>query len=225
MPASSTPFRLRRNGPNKDFLVSKINFCPRCASPLTDVFDGGRDRHACPANDCGFVHFGDFSIGCSGVVLREEAGTHKALLIQRGQEPFAGTWQLPGGYVENDELLSLAVEREIEEEAGVAAKVIDVVAFRHMLGGPSSNIYMIFRLEYVAGEPRYDGGETADAGVYSLDDMATMRGVQNISRWGIEQALQTNPGSGLTLDTTGTRLPRWQVFGLTETDPAVWRQR
>ncbi|MED5556161.1 MAG: NUDIX domain-containing protein, partial [Pseudomonadota bacterium] len=114
--------------------MSKINFCPRCATPLTSVFDGGRDRQACPDTDCGFVHFGDFSIGCSGVVLRTEAGVNKALLIQRGQEPFAGTWQLPGGYVENDELLSLAVEREIEEEAGVTAKVTDVVAFRHMLG-------------------------------------------------------------------------------------------
>ena len=149
---------------------------------------------------------------------------NKALLIQRGQEPFAGTWQLPGGYVENDELLSLAVEREIEEEAGVTAKVTDVVAFRHMLGGPSSNIYMIFRLDYVAGEPRYDSVETADAGFYSLDEMATMRGVQNISRWGIEQAILTIPGSGLTLDTTGTRMPRWQVFGLTDADPGVWRQ-
>ena len=205
--------------------MSKINFCPRCATPLTSVFDGGRDRQACPDTDCGFVHFGDFSIGCSGVVLRTEAGVNKALLIQRGQEPFAGTWQLPGGYVENDELLSLAVEREIEEEAGVTAKVTDVVAFRHMLGGPSSNIYMIFRLDYVAGEPRYDSVETADAGFYSLDEMATMQGVQNISRWGIEQAILTIPGSGLTLDTTGTRMPRWQVFGLTDADPGVWRQR
>ena len=158
------------------------------------------------------------------MVLRAEAGVNKAHLIQRGQEPFAGTWQLPGGYVENDELLSLAVEREIEEEAGVTAKVTDVVAFRHMLGGPSSNIYMIIRLDYVAGEPRYDGVETADAGFYSLDEMATMHGVQNISRWGIEQAILTTPGSGLTLDTTGTRMPRWQVFGLTDADPEVWRQ-
>jgi NADH pyrophosphatase NudC (nudix superfamily) len=118
----------------------------------------------------------------------------------------------------------LAVEREIEEEAGVTAKVTDVVAFRHMLGGPSSNIYMIFRLDYVAGEPRYDSVETADAGFYSLDEMATMHGVQNISRWGIEQAILTIPGSGLTLDTTGTRMPRWQVFGLTDADPEVWRQ-
>lgn len=201
-----------------------MNFCPRCASPLTTRAEGGRDRIACPDSRCGFVFFGDFSIGCSGVVLREEGGVLKALLIQRGQEPFKGMWQLPGGYAEHDEPLSLAVEREIEEEAGVQARVVDVLGFRHMSGGRVNNIYMIFRLEYLSGEPRFDGLETADAGFFSLAQMEQLEGVQGISRWGIEHALVTEPGAGLSIsaDGPGASRPGWQIFGLTDVDPAIW---
>ena len=210
--------------------MALMNYCPRCANPLTTKHDGGRDRQACPDPSCGFIHFGDFSIGCSGVVLREEAGETKALLVQRAQNPFAGSWQLPGGYAEHDEPLSLAVEREVQEEANVIAKVRDVIAFRHSLagssGGPSTNIYMIFRLDLIEGEPQHDGVEVADAGFFTLDEMAQMEAVQGLSRWGIEQALVTRAGSGLTPDggAPGSDRPGWQLFGLETVDPLVWRR-
>lgn len=209
--------------------MATMTYCPRCANPLTTKHDGGRDRQACPDEVCGFIHFGDFSIGCSGVVLREDDGLTKALLVQRGQNPFAGTWQLPGGYAEHDEPLSLAVEREIEEEASVVAKVRDVIAFRHSLGGtaggPSTNIYIIFRLDLIEGEPKHDGVEIANAGFFSLDEIAAMEAVQGLSRWGIEQALVTEPGSGLTPDAgaPGAERPGWQLFGLETVDPSVWQ--
>ncbi|MEM7251342.1 MAG: NUDIX domain-containing protein [Pseudomonadota bacterium] len=205
--------------------MAKMNFCPSCATPLTTRHEGGRDRIACSAPQCGYLFFGEFSIGCSGVVLREEDGITKALLVQRGQEPFAGTWQIPGGYAEHDEPLSLAVEREVMEEAGIAATVRDVVGFRHMSGGRVNNVYMIFRLDYVAGEPRFDGEETANAGFFSLDEIADIPGVQGISRWGIQHALTSNPGSGLSPapDAPGADRPGWMLFGLTDVDPSTWR--
>ena len=141
-------------------------------------------------------------------------------MVQRGHNPFAGSWQIPGGYAEHDELLSLAVEREVEEESGIVARVNDVVALRHSLadtvGGPSTNIYMIFRLEYLQGEPIFDGDEIADAGFFSLDQMTNMEAVQGLSRWGIEQALVTKPGSGLSVggDELINNRPGWELFGL-----------
>lgn len=183
---------------------------------LTTKMDGGRDRPCCPSDSCNYIHFGDFSIGCAGVVIRDG----KALLVQRGQNPFAGSWQIPGGYAEHDEPLSEAVEREVLEESGIEARVRDVIAFRHSvggsLGGPSTNIYMVFRLDLVSGEPVCDGDEIKDAGFFSLEEMEGMEAVQTLSRWAIEKALATGDEQGLQPDPTGpgANRPGWQLFGV-----------
>ena len=189
-----------------------MNYCPRCGSKLEMKFDGGRDRPACATEGCRFVHFGDFSFGCGAVVLRDG----KALLIQRGINPNRGAWQIPGGYVEADEEIVDAVEREVLEEAGIVAKVSDVIGVRHAVGVPTANIYVVFRLDLVSGEPRYDGEETLDAGFFSMDEIGRMEQVQGFSLWSIQRALELPRGAGMTLDQSGLTLsrPGWSLFGV-----------
>ena len=189
-----------------------MNFCPRCGAKLGVKENGGRERPACPSDGCGFVHFGNYSIGCGAVVMKE----NKALLIQRGIEPNIGAWQIPGGYVESDEEIVSAVEREVLEEAGIIAKVSDVIGVRHAMGGSGANIYVVFRLDFVSGEPAFDGDETIGAGYFSMDDIEQMDRVQGFSTWSIQRALEIAPGAGLTLEQSGLAVgrPGWSLFGL-----------
>ena len=41
------------------------------------------------------------------------------LLIERGREPYQGTWALPGGFIDMDEELAVACQRELMEETGL----------------------------------------------------------------------------------------------------------
>ena len=197
--------------------MAAVKFCPRCATSLQTGAIGGRERPFCPAEGCGYVFFGDFSIGCGGVVIRDG----KVLLVQRGHNPGKGSWQIPGGYVEADEPIVEAVIRECKEEAGVTAELIDVLGFRHSIGAPnnpagaSTNIYVVCRLRPIAGEPACDGDEIADAGYFTLEEVERMERVQSLSKWAIQRALETK-GSGFIVahDSADPDRPGWTLFGV-----------
>lgn len=46
----------------------------------------------------------------------------KVLLIQRGHDPFKGSWAFPGGFLDMDETLEQCAIRELEEETGLLLK-------------------------------------------------------------------------------------------------------
>ena len=84
-----------------------------------------------------------YNVGVGGAVVNDS----RLLLVRRASRRGRGNWQIPGGFVEPDETMELAVIREVEEEAGVTAAVQGVLGIRNRYDEEGGNsLYIVMRL-------------------------------------------------------------------------------
>ena len=67
------------------------------------------------------------------LVIVSQDDDPRILLIRRKNDPFAGMWALPGGFIEIDESLEDAARRELHEETGVQVERLEQL---HTFGDP-----------------------------------------------------------------------------------------
>jgi ADP-ribose pyrophosphatase YjhB (NUDIX family) len=103
----------------------------------------------------------------------------RVLLVERGREPLAGLWSLPGGAVETGERLEDALVREVFEETGlhVSADSIATVFERIIpdASGACEYHYVLvdFYCSITGGTPR-PGDDSARVEWFSVDELSAL---------------------------------------------------
>jgi 8-oxo-dGTP diphosphatase len=93
------------------------------------------------------------------------------LLIERRGEPFAGSWALPGGFVEGGEGVVAAAARELAEETAIAAPALELLGVYDTPGrdprGPTVSVVYVLRAEREL--EAHGGDDAADARWFTVD--------------------------------------------------------
>lgn len=112
------------------------------------------------------------AVGC--VVLRD----NQVLLVRHTYGSAKGKLLIPGGHVQQDEMPEEAARRELLEETGIVAEPTDILCVRFKPG----DWYVVYRMSYISGEPRSDGGENSQAIFLDIDEAVRQEDITEFSR-------------------------------------------
>jgi ADP-ribose pyrophosphatase YjhB (NUDIX family) len=162
-----------------------LAYCPTCGAVLVDKQIEGRTRRYC--QQCENPIYQNPK-PCAGVLVVDE---DDILLVKRTQPPGVGTWSIPAGFLEYDELPALGAVRELEEETSVTASQEDLELFdtAFVTADERENVLVIiYRVERSAtiGEPE-PGSDAGDAqfwemGAFESEDEEIEPGYEEIIR-------------------------------------------
>jgi 8-oxo-dGTP diphosphatase len=167
-----------------------------------------------------------FGVAVDLVVLTVIDGALRALLIERGEEPFAGELALPGGFVHIDEGLDEAAARELAEETGVRVGHLEQLA---TYGDPDRDSRMrVVSVAYLAMVPEppspMAGTDAAAAAWRPVRDLAAEQLAFDHHRI-LEDGIERARGK-LEYTTLATAFcpPEFTIAELREVYEAIWAE-
>ncbi len=122
-------------------------YCPRCGARV----EPAPDRAECAG--CGYVTWANPVPAVCALCVD---GDGRILLTRRAWEPYAGMWDLPGGFLQEDEHPLDGLRRELREETGLDVEPTEWFgAFMVPYGdGPGTRIVLnlVWRARVAGGE-------------------------------------------------------------------------
>lgn len=131
-------------------MKQRARFCLACGTALRDAREGQHTRRRCPR--CGYTFY-DNPVLASCAVVKQRG---RVLLARRAHPPYAGLWDLPGGFLEAGETPERALRRELREELGVTIRAARLVGFEPDRYGPDGfpTLTAIYRVTLMPGPLR-----------------------------------------------------------------------
>lgn len=119
------------------------------------------------------------------------------LLIKRGPGAFrSGRWAVPAGFVDYGEDVRVAAARELEEETGLVAEILDVVHVASNFDDPHKlTIGVWFSGRVVAGALRA-GDDATDVGFFALDALPELAFPTDVGLFERLRSGELDPPSG-----------------------------
>ena len=102
----------------------------------------------------------------------------KILLVRHTYGTAKDRILVPGGYVQEGELPSKAIEREVFEETGVTAKAKAVFSVQFK----PEQWCIVFTMDHVSGEPESDGYENNEVLLITAEEAVEREDITNMSR-------------------------------------------
>ena len=145
--------------------LAEWEFCPRCKTELRVE----ERRVECPS--CGFVAYANPKPTASALCVDDEG---RLLLARRAIDPHKGAWDVPGGFVEEDEHPLDTLRRELREETSLEIEPLDFFGvWMDRYGGDStaqSTLNLVWTARVVGGDPQPDD-DVAELRWFGADEL------------------------------------------------------
>jgi len=107
----------------------------------------------------------------------------RLLLVRRGHGPAAGEWSVPGGRVEQGELLAEAVVREVREETGLECVCGQLVGWVERIDDEHHFVILDFDVTVLDDADPVAGDDAAEAAWVDVDEVGDLRLVDGLAEF------------------------------------------